>query len=142
MKTLLSDPKYMIHFHLRFSKTMRIDEHSEARIRLCIGSLCIRCKNDYPWGTIRDDQDTKRVVCRCLNTKCSHFHSCRPDFDPAELDIHEENKRAQPAIFEFEEAARKKRTSEDGDARAAAKLFAGNTLKRRIPAKQVLLFLW
>lgn len=88
-------------------------------------------KNDYPWGTIRDDQDTKRVVCRCLNTKCSHFHSCRPDFDPAELDIHEENKRAQPAIFEFEEAARKKRTSEDGDARAAAKLFAGNTPEKK-----------
>lgn len=88
-------------------------------------------KNDYPWGTIRDDQDTKRVVCRCLNTKCSHFHSCRSDFDPAELDIHEENKRAQPAIFEFEEAARKKRTSEDGDARAAAKLFAGNTPEKK-----------
>lgn len=83
-------------------------------------------KNDYPWGTIRDPQGHEQVVCRCLNTKCSHFHSCRPDFDPSELAIHEENKRAQPAIFEFEEAARKKHASEDGDAGAAAKLFAGD----------------
>lgn len=88
-------------------------------------------KNDYPWGTIRDHQGHEQVVCRCLNTKCSHFHSCRPDFDPSELAIHEENKRAQPAIFEFEEAAQKKRASEAGDARAAAKLFAGDTPEQK-----------
>ena len=58
--------------------------------------------NDYPWGTIRGQQGHEQVVCRCLNTKCGHFHSCRPDFDPSELAIHEENKRAQPAIFELE----------------------------------------
>lgn len=88
-------------------------------------------KNDYPWGTIRDHQGHEQVVCRCLNTKCSHFHSCRHDFDPSELAIHEENKRAQPAIFEFEEAARKKRASEDGDAGAAAKLFAGDNPEQK-----------
>ena len=87
--------------------------------------------NDYPWGTIRDQQGHEQVVCRCLNTKCSHFHSCRPDFDPSELAIHEENKRAQPAIFEFEEAARKKCASEDGDAGAAAKLFAGDAPEQK-----------
>lgn len=86
-------------------------------------------KKDYPWGTIRDNQGLEQVVCRCLNMKCSHFHSCRPDFDSSELAILEENKRAQPAIFEFEETARKKRASEDGDAGAAAKLFAGDTPK-------------
>lgn len=83
-------------------------------------------KNDYPWGTIRDAQGHEQVACRCLNTKCIHFSSCRPDFEPAELAIHEENKKAQPAIFEFEEAARKKRAAEDGDAGVAAKLFAGD----------------
>lgn len=88
-------------------------------------------KNDYPWGTIRDHQGHEQVVCRCLNTKCSHFHSCRPDFDSSELAIHEENKRAQPAIFEFEEAARKKRAPEDGDAGAAAKLFAGDNPEQK-----------
>lgn len=81
-------------------------------------------KNDYPWGTIRDAQGHEQVVCRCLNTKCHLFQSCRPDFEPAELAIHEENQKAQPAIFEFEEAARKKHELEDGDAGAAAKLFA------------------
>ena len=88
-------------------------------------------KNDYPCGTIRDHRGHEQVVCRCLNTKCSHFHSCRPDFDPSELAIHEENKRAQPAIFEFEEAARKKRVAEDGDAGAATKLFAGDNPEQK-----------
>lgn len=88
-------------------------------------------KNDYPWGTIRDQQGHEQVICRCLNTKCSLFHSCRPDFDLSELAIYEENKRAQPAIFELEEAARKKRASEDGDAGAAAKLFAGDTPEQK-----------
>lgn len=87
--------------------------------------------NDYPWGTIRDQQGHEQVVCRCLNTKCSLFHSCRPDFDPSELAIHEENKRAQPKIFEFDEAARKKHTTEDGDTGAAAQLFAGDPPKQK-----------
>lgn len=88
-------------------------------------------KNDYPWGTIRDQQGHEQVICRCLNTKCSLFHSCRPDFDLSELAIYEENKRAQPAIFELEEAARKKRAAEDGDAGAAAKLFEGDTPEQK-----------
>lgn len=86
-------------------------------------------KNDYPWGTIRDAQGHEQVVCRCLNTKCHLFQSCRHDFEPAELAIHEENQKAQPAIFEFEEAARKKHELEDGDAGAAAKLFADDHQK-------------
>ena len=53
------------------------------------------------------------------------------NFDLSELAIYEENKRAQPAIFELEEAARKKRASEDGDAGAAAKLFAGDTPEQK-----------
>ncbi len=88
-------------------------------------------KNDYPWGTIRDHQGHEQVVCRCLNVECGHFHSCRPDFDPSELAIHEENKRAQPVIFEFEEAARKKYAAEDGDAGAATKLFAGDNPEQK-----------
>ncbi len=94
-------------------------------------------KNDYPWGTIRDHQGHEQVVCRCLNVKCNHFHSCRPDFDPSELAIHEENKRAQPAIFEFEEAARKEYAAEDGDAGAAAKLFAGDNPEQKQAGESV-----
>jgi len=90
-------------------------------------------KDDYPWGTIRDHQGNETVVCRCLNTECNYFHRCRPDFNPAELAIHEENKRVQPTIFEFEEAARKNAhcTLEGGDTEAAAKLFAGNTPEQK-----------
>ena len=39
--------------------------------------------------------------------------------------------KAQPAIFELEEAARKKRAAEDGDAGAAAKLFEGDTPEQK-----------
>lgn len=81
-------------------------------------------KNDYPWGTIKDDCGHEQVVCRCLNTKCSHFHNCRPDFDPAELAVHEENQKVQSAIFKLEKAV-PKQTEEYGDAEAAAKLFTG-----------------
>ena len=88
-------------------------------------------KYDYPWGTIKNQLGQEQVVCRCLNTKCSHFHSCRPDFNPVELAIYEENKRAYPAIFEFEVAARIEHASEDGDAETAAKLFAGNNSEHK-----------
>ena len=48
-KSFYEDSTFRSKIHDPFSleilkKTMRIDEHSEARIRLCIGSLCIRCK--------------------------------------------------------------------------------------------------
>jgi len=81
-------------------------------------------KNDYPWGTITDAQGDEQVVCRCLNRKCSRFHICRPDFNSAELAVYEENKKAQPAVSEFEEATQQWHMAEDGDAGAAAELFS------------------
>ena len=90
-------------------------------------------KDDYPWGTITDAKGNQQVVCKCLNTKCHHFQSCRPDFDPAELAIHEENQKVQPAIFEFEETIRKMHEVATGDAEAAAKLFAGGTPTITVP---------
>ena len=80
-------------------------------------------KNDYPWGTIRDPEHHEQVVCRCLNAKCIYFHRCRPDFDPDELTIFDENKKAQPAIERLEKTAQDK-DPEEGNASAAAKLFA------------------
>ena len=44
-------------------------------------------KDDYPWGTIKDMDGQERVVCKCLNTSCTRFKRCRPDFDPAELAV-------------------------------------------------------
>ena len=48
-------------------------------------------KDDYPWGTVRLDDGREVPVCKCLNTSCSDFKKCRPDFDPAELLIFVEN---------------------------------------------------
>lgn len=86
-------------------------------------------KGDYPWGTIINEQGIKIVVCRCLNTECSYFHSCRPDFDPCELLILEENEKAQPAIFEAEEVTEINYVEDEGDAEAALKLFAAEKAK-------------
>ena len=88
-------------------------------------------KDDYPWGTITDEHGHEQVVCKCLNTNCIHFHSCRPNFNPSELAVFEENKKAQPAIFDYEEAAQKRNVSEDGDAGAAAELFAGENPEQK-----------
>lgn len=62
-------------------------------------------ENDYPWGTIRDAQGQEKVVCRCLNTDCSQFRRCRPDFDPSELRVLEENERVRQRIFSVEKSA-------------------------------------
>lgn len=125
-KSFYEDSTFRSKIHDPFSleilkKTMCIDEPSEERIQILHQFTAhTAAKNDYPWGTIRDQQGHEQVICRCLNTKCSLFHSCRPDFDLSELAIYEENKRAQPAIFELEEAARKKRAAEDGRCRSGS----------------------
>ena len=85
--------------------------------------------DDYPWGTIKAENGREQVVCRCLNTKCGLFSQCRPDFDPAELAIYDENKKAQPSIFKFEETVLKRCKEEGRDAGAAAELFSGNKPK-------------
>ena len=93
--------------------------------RWASGHCSYAAEGDYPWGTVKDEAGREHVVCRCLNTQCHRFTVCRPDFDPSELAIHEENKKAQPAIFAFEMAAKRRRDAEDGDVGAAAKLFTG-----------------
>lgn len=60
---------------------------------------------DYPWGTINDNAGREKVVCKCLKTTCHCFKRCRPDFNPNELSVLDENKKAQLVIFEFENAA-------------------------------------
>lgn len=80
-------------------------------------------KDDYPWGTIRDEHGQEQVVCKCLNTECEEFNKCRPDFALSEMNVHEENKRVRTAVFKFDEAVQKKSMTDDGDAEASACLF-------------------
>lgn len=34
---------------------------------------------DYPFGSIKMDDGTERVVCKCLKKSCDFFASCRSD---------------------------------------------------------------
>lgn len=126
-KSFYEDPIFRAQIHDPFSlevlkKQYALTPLQKKEYEYASVHCAYAAKNDYPWGTVKDAQDREQVVCRCLNTKCSHFHSCRPDFNPDELTIFDENQKAQPAFFEFEEAVRKAH-DEDGDAGAAAKLF-------------------
>lgn len=68
-------------------------------------SCCYAAPDDYPWGPINDNDGREKVVCKCLKTTCDFFKRCRPDFNPDELLVLEENKKAQLVIFEFENVA-------------------------------------
>ena len=57
--------------------------------------------DDYPYGTIIDETGKARVVCKCTNTACVRFSTCRPDFDPAELAAYEENICSSEKISEI-----------------------------------------
>lgn len=61
--------------------------------------------DDYPFGTINDDAGCEKVVCKCLKTTCHRFKLCRPNFNPDELSVLDENKKVQLIIFEFENVA-------------------------------------
>lgn len=127
-KSFYEDPIFRAQIHDPFSlevlkKQYALTPLQKKEYEYASVHCAYAAKNDYPWGTIKDARDCEQVVCRCLNTKCSHFQSCRPDFNPDELAIFDENKKAQPTIFKFEETVREAH-EEDGDAGAAAKLFA------------------
>lgn len=57
--------------------------------------------DDYPWGSVISSDGRETVKCKCLNTKCAHFCSCRPDFSEDELLIFEENKLFSGRALEF-----------------------------------------
>lgn len=79
--------------------------------------------DDYPWGTVRNEDGIERISCKCLNTRCKLFHKCRPDFTTDELLVLEENKAARPAIFLYEEERKTRSDFEQADVDTAAKLF-------------------
>lgn len=83
--------------------------------------------DDYPFGTVFTVDGKQHVVCRCLNTACSRFHICRPDFDPTELQVAEDNVEFRAKIAEFDELLSEGRSKGNdsiiGDSIAAIELF-------------------
>ena len=127
----LEDHTFQSKIHDPFALT-ELQKHSyltliqKDEFRWASGHCSYAGPDDYPWGTITDPNGKDRVVCKCLNQKCHRFSICRPDFDPAELGVLQENQKAQPAIFSIEKAAQKRKTTDDGDSEAASKLFSGS----------------
>lgn len=49
-------------------------------------------ENDYPWGTVINEDGIEKVVCKCINIDCVQFSTCRRNFNEDELMILDENK--------------------------------------------------
>ena len=88
-------------------------------------------KDDYPWGTIITEDGKEKVVCKCINTECIHFKSCRPDFDNLELEALRENESYVSRITESlntvineTKETKKEDVEKKGDSDAASILFA------------------
>lgn len=88
--------------------------------------------DDYPFGTVIDENGKERVVCKCTNTKCGYFSSCRPDFDPSELVVSENNVYFVERIKEILTSSAKKseKNAQDGDSEAAAAALSGATKEK------------
>lgn len=135
-KSFYADANFRSQIHDPFSLELLKEQYLLTDFQMKeYNSASVHCtyadENDYPWGTIRDCQGNEQVVCRCLNTECKHFSTCRPDFDIDELSIREANKMAQPAIFEFEGALCKEDTLADGNAEALLQLITEDNLEQK-----------
>lgn len=88
--------------------------------------------DDYPFGTVIDENGKERVVCKCTNINCGYFSSCRPDFDPAELVVSENNVYFVERIKEILTSSAKKseKNAQDGDSKAAAAALSGATKEK------------
>ena len=82
-------------------------------------------KGDYPFGTIIDFDGKEKVVCRCINTRCTKFSNCRPDFKHSELFLHGENISFQQEVKKTEKSFSEPKFehTDEGDSAAAALLY-------------------
>ena len=96
-------------------------------------------KDDYPWGTVLQKDGTEIVVCKCINTKCSYFSVCRPDFQESELLITEENRKQAEhfASFEIDRNFCEEENQSDVD-ETASKLLVDSTLSDEEIAAELL----
>mgnify|MGYP004550080455 CR=1 FL=1 len=89
--------------------------------------------DDYPFGTVIDENGKEHVVCKCTNIQCSRFSSCRLDFDPAELVVSENNVYFVDRIKEILTSSAKKpdKNSQEGDSLAAAVAFSATPQEKK-----------
>ncbi len=93
---------YTLHeFLKKYDNGYRLSFIQQEEYNKASGHCSYAPEDDYPWGTIRKEDGTELVVCKCINTKCLHFTVCRPDFQESELLIIEENRKQFERYPEF-----------------------------------------
>ncbi len=94
---IVNDRVFLSHIHDPFGLTfmknrgIRFTKVQDVQYFNASGHCSYAFKDDYPWGTVIDQNGNAHQVCRCLNTECGHFKRCRPDFDVSELEVKAQN---------------------------------------------------
>lgn len=68
--------------------------------------------DDYPWGTVTDENGKEKIICKCIKTDCPYFKRCRTDFNPEELGVLEENRTAARMIQKYDLKKKRKHNAE------------------------------
>lgn len=95
--SIVNDRVFLSHIHDPFGLTfmknrgIRFTKVQDVQYFHASGHCAYAFKDDYPWGTVIDQNGNAHQVCRCLNTECGHFKRCRPDFDVSELEVKAQN---------------------------------------------------
>lgn len=86
--------------NIKLKRTNYTLSEIQENIRKAGGMHCAYAyKDDYPWGTIKNENGNEIVVCKCINTNCKRFESCRPDFSKDEILVLKENEISQRKLM-------------------------------------------
>lgn len=133
--SIVNDKVFLSHVHDPFGLTVmknrgiRFTKVQDVQYFNASGHCAYAFEDDYPWGTVIDQNGNAHQVCRCLNTECTHFKRCRPDFDVSELEVKAQNVSFVEKIEEVRTAAEvpsevpEETTSEETAKIAAAVLY-------------------
>lgn len=95
--SIINDRVFLSHVHDPFglnvmkNRGIRFTNVQAVQYFNASGHCAYAFEDDYPWGTVIDPNGNAHQVCRCLNTECTHFKRCRPDFDVSELEVKAQN---------------------------------------------------
>lgn len=89
-------------------------------------------EDDYPWGTIINAQGMPQVVCKCTKTNCPIFAKCRPDFEPSELRVADENAQFIDKISSVIKAMKTVPSKKHGNGEVVSSVLAGGAHKKNV----------
>lgn len=106
--SIINDREFLAQIHDPFGlslmkkRSIRFTEDQTIQYQYASEHCTYAFANDFPWGTVRDENGRVHQVCRCLNRECVYFATCRPDFDESELKVTEENVSFQEKLQEMD----------------------------------------